>query len=129
VGEGGSIISAAEFGFTEVRDCPVVDLVRIPDSTAIAALDVLHGMLSVPDSRVFIHCVAGQNRSPTVLWLYFIACGMSLGDARELISDRSPDSVPGHGKLIDDQLVASVMTHGAKHYLPLPEPSILEPAY
>ena len=129
VGEAGSIISAAEFGLVDVRDCTVVDFERIPDVAAIAAIDVLHGMLSVPDSRVYIHCTAGQNRSPTILWLYFLACGMLAENARALISDRSPDSVPGHAKLVDERLVALVTSHGAENYLPLSDPSILEPAY
>ena len=129
VGEGGSIISAESFGFFEVFDSPVVDLERIPDDIAIGALDTLHAMLSVPDSRVFIHCVAGQNRSPSILWLYFIACGMSPDDARTLITERSPDAVPGHGKLVDEHLVAIAKLHGAENYLPLNDPTVLEPAY
>lgn len=129
VGEGNSIISADEFGFTEICDIHVVDLERISDSSAISALDAIHRMLSMSNSRVFVHCIAGQNRSPTIVWLYFIACGMSPDDARTLICEHSPDSVPGHSKLVDERLVALVTSHGAENYLPLADPLILQPAY
>ena len=129
VGEGDSIISAEAFGFHEVRDCPVVDLQRIPDNVAIRAMDALHSMLAISDSRVFIHCMAGQNRSPSILWLYFVACGLSPDGARTLITERSPDAVPGHGRLIDERLVAMAKSHGAENYLPLNDVSVLEAAY
>jgi len=128
VGEAASIITATEFGFAAVRDIPVLDLERIPDATAIEAINLLHEMLLVPDSRIFIHCVAGQNRSPTILWLYLIACGMSAEDASVLITDRSPDSVPGHSLLVDAALVEMVQSHGVQQYQPLSDETILEPA-
>lgn len=129
VGESSSIISAEKSGFCEVRDCPIVDLQRIPDGIAITAMDSLHEMLAGRVSRVYIHCIAGQNRSPTILWLYLIACGVSPEDARKLIASRSPDSVPGHGLLIDDSLVEIAILHGMENYLPLSDPSVLDPAY
>ncbi len=129
VGEGGSVISAETFGFCEVRDCPVVDLQRIPDGVALSAMDSLHEMLAEPESHVFIHCIAGQNRSPTILWLYFIACGVSPDEARTLICSRSPDAVPGHGQLVDTLLVDLAKSHGGTHYVPLSDRMILEPAY
>ena len=33
-------------------------------------------MVIEPDSQVYIHCIAGQLRSPTALWLYLMACGV-----------------------------------------------------
>jgi len=129
VGEGGSIISAEAFGFREVRDYPIVDLKRIPDDVALGAMDALHSMLAVAGSRVFIHCVAGQNRSPTILWLYFVACGLPPDDARTLITEHSPDAIPGHGQMVDEQLVALAKSHGAEAYLPLNDHTVFEPAY
>ena len=127
VGEGTSVVSTETHGFREVRDCPVVDLQRIRDDVALTAIDSLHAMLTAKDSRVFVHCVAGQNRSPTILWLYFLACGLSSADAKDLITSRSPDSVPGHKALVDARLVEFVRLHGAKNYLPLTDPSVLQP--
>jgi protein-tyrosine phosphatase len=94
-----------------------------------ACLDAIHEMLCVSDSKVYIHCVAGQNRSPTILWLYFVACGMPPTVAKSLITERAMDAVPGHQQLVDDQLVAAVVAHGAKQFIPLSDPDILTPAY
>jgi len=129
VGEGRSIIDAYDFGFDAVVDVPVVDLQLIPTDIAIAAMDALHDMLTVPHNRAFIHCIAGQNRSPTILWLYFLACGLDDDAARTLIANRSPDAVPGHGRLIDGNLVTAAKLHGRSHYLPLADQTVLEPAY
>lgn len=128
VSDSGSIISTNEFGFQAVCDCPIVDLHRIPDAIAKSTLDVLHSMLGQSESRVFVHCVAGQNRSPSILWLYFVACGMQPEDARTLIADRSPDAVPRHYKLVDRSLEEFVKLHGSLHYLPLKDPGVLEAA-
>lgn len=129
VSDTSSVISAEDYGFRSVQDSPVIDLARIPNDTAIACLDRLHAMLSGIDSKVYIHCVAGHNRSPTVLWLYLIACGLSPSNAKRLISDRTLDAVPGHQQLVDDRTVAVVRAHGRKHFQPLPDPEILCPAY
>jgi len=129
VGESPSIISAEDYGFRAVRDCPTPDFCRLPDAAVLASLNALHEMLSEGDSKVFIHCVAGQNRSPTILWLYFIACGMSRAAAKELITSHTMDAVPGHPQLVDDQLVAAVVAHGSGRFVPLPDPNILAPAY
>ena len=129
VGEGQSVISAEQFGFQEVRDCPVVDLQRIPDDVAKSAMDAMHSMLSSPGSRLFIHCVAGQNRSPSILYLYLVACGMPSDEACILITDHSPDAVPRHGQMVDDRLVAMARIHGAESYRPIQDLEVLEPAY
>ena len=129
VGEGESVVAASDFGFHSVVDVPVVDLELIPPEVAVTAMDALHKMLEAADSRVFVHCVAGQNRSPTILWLYFVACGLAADDARVLIARRSPDAVPGHGRMIDEHLVNLAQSHGELNYQPLADPSVLEPAY
>lgn len=128
VGESASIITADEYGFRSVRDSPVRDFQRIPEGIAFACLDALHAMLCEAGSKVYVHCVAGQNRSPTVLWLYFIACGMTPQAAGVLIASHTLDAVPGHPQLVDERLIASVVAHGCKRYLPLLDPDILIPA-
>lgn len=129
VGESPSIILAHDYGFRSVRDCPVPDFRRIPDDLALACLDALQEMLRSSGSRVYVHCVAGQNRSPTILWLYFIACGMTPQAAKTLITSHTMDAVPGHPQLIDDRLVAAVVAHGVDWFLPISDPDILTPAY
>jgi hypothetical protein len=49
--------------------------------------------------------------------------------AKSLITSHTLDAVPGHSQLVDDQLIAAVVAHGAKRFLPLPDPDILTPAY
>ena len=119
VGESASIIKANDYGFKDDRDCPVADFQRIPEAVALTCLDALHEMLLVKESKVYIHCVAGQNRSPTILWLYLVACGMPPAVAKFLITNHTLDAVPGHSQLVDDQLIAAVVAHGAKRFLPL----------
>jgi protein-tyrosine phosphatase len=128
VSDAPSVVAAEPGGFKCVRDCPVRDLERIPDDVAVRCLDALHAMLCDRASKVYIHCTAGQNRSPCVLWLYFVACGLSRDDAMKLITDRSPDAVPAHSRLVDEQLVSVVRLHGQDHFLPLPDADILVPA-
>lgn len=86
-------------------------------------------MLREDASKVYIHCVAGQNRSPTVLWLYFIACGMQPSSAKSLITSHTLDAVPGHSQLVDEHLVSTVVGHGQKNFVPLADPNILAAAY
>ena len=126
VGEAPSVISEAD-GFLQVAWRPIEDLQRIPDELALAAVDELHQMASAAGSRVYVHCVAGWNRSPTIVWLYLIACGMPPETAREVISRRSLDAVPGHARLADGALVRLLQQHGAKRYLPLARPEIIQP--
>jgi protein-tyrosine phosphatase len=129
VGESPSIIEAEKFGFQKITDCPVPDFQRIPDCSALACLDALHEMLCETNSKVYVHCVAGQNRSPTILWLYFIACGMTSAEAKSLICNHTLDAVPGHSQLVDEQLIATVIAHGKERYLPFLDYDILTPAY
>ena len=129
VGESPSIVTAEEYGFRSVRDCPTPDFRRLPEAATLASLDALHEMLSEADSKVYVHCVAGQNRSPTILWLYFVACGMSQDAAKHLITSHTMDAVPGHPQLVDDRLVAAVVAHSSERFMPLGDPDILTPAY
>jgi hypothetical protein len=126
VSESPSLVLAGPDLFREVVWVSVADLERIPDETARNCLDALHRLLGEPDSKVYVHCVAGQNRSPTVLWLYFVACGMDTTEAKRHIERRALDAVAGHARLIDVALVRFVREHGGRHFLPLRRPEILE---
>jgi hypothetical protein len=113
--------------FREVIWRPFEDLIRIPDEVAIDCVGVLFQSLSADDSKVYIHCVAGQNRSPTILWLFLIACGLSPDDAKSAIEDRTLDAVAGHSKLIDDALVKTIQEHGKRNFQPLKRTCIIDP--
>src|SRR5215471_12464039 len=85
-----SMVSSAN-GFVEVAWVPMSDSRRLQHTTAVQALDTLHKLVSVPDSHAYVHCIAGQIRSPAILWLYLIALGVPLQDARDWIENRSPN--------------------------------------
>ncbi len=126
VGESPSVLGPGDGPFAEITWRPIADLERIPDPLALEALDTLHRMVCVDGSRVYVHCVAGWNRSPTIVWLYLVACGVEATEAKNLIAARSWDAVPGHVKLVDAALVSTVQEHGAR-YTPHPRPAALEP--
>jgi protein-tyrosine phosphatase len=98
VGEAPSVIAAGNF--RDVAWHEIADLTRIPDDQAIACLSTLHRMVCESDARVYVHCVAGWNRSPSVVWLYLVACGLSPQEARSLIERGAPDAIPGHPQLV-----------------------------
>jgi protein-tyrosine phosphatase len=112
VGEAPNVLSAGPGGFREVAWHPVEDLARIPDEAAIAGIEALHRMLGESDSKVYVHCIAGQNRSPTVLWLFLVACGLDPAAAKRLIGERNMDAVPGHSRLVDEELIRRVVLLG-----------------
>src|SRR3954447_14965822 len=100
--EAPSVLAVGPGGFREVAWHPVEDLARIPNEDAIACIDALHRMLREPGSKVYVHCIAGQNRSPTMLWLYLVACGHDPAMAKRLIEGRNLDAVAGHARLVDE---------------------------
>jgi hypothetical protein len=128
VGEAPSVVSAGDGPFLEVAWHPITDLERVPDDQAVACLATLHRMACQPGARVYIHCIAGQNRSPTVLWLYMVACGFAADRAKAIIEAAACDAIPGHGRLVDDALLEIVTQFGGRSFLPHPRPEVFEPA-
>lgn len=114
VSDADSLSRVRELGFAQVQDIPIRDDTRIPTETALLAVQTLHAMLSVDDSQIYLHCIAGQNRCPTVLWLHLIAMGMGKAAAKQMIATRCPDAQPGHNTLVDSALVAEVNDWGRK---------------
>ena len=127
VSEAPSILTPQTSGMADIRWHPLEDLQYLRTDLVLGALDALHTMVSHSNSSVYVHCIAGQNRSPTVLWLYFVACGVHAEEARELISRRAMDAVPGHGQLVGEGLIVAAERHGKTNFLPLKRPGIIEP--
>jgi protein-tyrosine phosphatase len=127
VGEAASVLSITDGPFREVAWHPVADLERIPDESASSCLTTLHRMVCEGDARLYVHCVAGWNRSPTMVWLYLVACGLPPESARALIEAHAPDAVPGHARLVDSALVERVQELGRQSFLPHPRPGALVP--
>ena len=127
VSDSASQILAPECGFRSVAWVPMSDGHRLPLYCAVAALDALHEMTTAPDSHVYVHCVAGLVRSPTILWLYLIACGVSRHDAREWIQKRSPLASAGSSRMVDHEHRHLAKQHGRKKFLPLSRPDVIVP--
>jgi len=89
----------------------------------------LHQMVSESDARVYVHCIAGLNRSPTIAWLYLVACGLLPDDATRMIEMRSPDSIAPHPKLVDARLIGAMQKLGAERFLPHPRMDALSPTH
>jgi hypothetical protein len=126
VSDGPSAVSAAT-GFAEVVDVPMHDSRRLPAFTTVWALDTLHRLASVPGAHVYVHCMAGHLRSPTILWLYLIALGVPPEDARNWIENRSPDAVAGHDRMVDSEHVLLAQKHGLMNFFPHPRPELIVP--
>ncbi len=119
-------ISSAD-GFAEVAEVPMSDSRRLSAFKLAFALDTLHRLVSAPGAHVYVHCVMGQLRSPTILWLYLVALGIPPNDAREWIELRSPDAVAGHYRMVDTEHVLFAQKHGLALFFPHPRPEVIVP--
>jgi protein-tyrosine phosphatase len=128
VGEAPNVLTTDDGPFRGVVWHSIEDLEPIPEELAIVCITSLHQMLSEDDARVYVHCIAGLNRSPTVVWLYLVACGIAPNEAKAIVEKRAPDANAGHSKLVDATLVAAIRTFGSEHFLPHPRPDVLIPA-
>jgi protein-tyrosine phosphatase len=127
VSESPSAVRASSDGFRAVEWIPLEDRQPIAPPTLAQLLDTLHDMAIAPDSQVYVHCIAGQVRSPTVLWLYLIACGVKPDDAREWIEDRSPDASPGSTRMVEARHIRFALQHGLAKFRPHPRVEVLAP--
>lgn len=127
VSDAASEVLASPHGFKDVAWVPMSDSRRLPPATAVLAIDTLHRLVSVPDSHVYVHCVAGLVRSPTILWLYLIALGVPPKDARNWIEERVRFSNPGSSNMVNRQHVLLAQMHGLANYFPHPRPEIVVP--
>jgi hypothetical protein len=118
--EAPSIVTCAEAGFREIHDCAIADLAIIPADIAVTCVKSLHEMLRDEHSKVYVHCIAGQNRSPTIVWLYLIACGLPAADAKARVEAGAADAVPGHKSLANEELVGMIAEFGRQHLRPIP---------
>jgi hypothetical protein len=126
VSEASNQLREVDGPFQKVAWVPIEDLSAIPLSEATRCLDVLHDCVCEPNSNVYLHCIAGLNRSPTILWLYFLACGIESGRAKKLITDVSFDAAPGHSQLINTSIIETARQHGLDHFQPHPRPIAID---
>lgn len=125
--DGPCAVAAGPGSFREVAWVPMLDSVPLRPTTAVEVLDTLHRLVCDPDSRVYVHCMAGHLRSPTVLWLYLIACGLPPDDAREMIETASPVATAGYPLMVSPAHVVLAQKHGRENFLPHPRGDVLLP--
>ncbi|MDF1664842.1 MAG: dual specificity protein phosphatase [Planctomycetota bacterium] len=109
-------VRGEDFGFLEMAWIPTKDHVLFPEEKAIEMVQVLNRMVVEESRKVYVHCVAGQNRSATALWLFLIAQGIEDEVARSMIEDQNIDAVAGYRRLVNDSLIKTVKEYGARHF-------------
>ena len=64
-----------------LHNIPVRDYCLMTPQLVREIMDVIDRSLSSPAHKIYIHCVVGVSRSPTIAWLYLIHKGHSPEDA------------------------------------------------
>lgn len=121
-----SATSLGPSGFTDLVLMMISDGRRLPERKALEILDALHAILSRPGMKVYVHCKAGISRSPTIVWLYLVACGKDPDEVARRMVAGSPFAIPGNPALVDEELLEKAREHGRTYYQPHPRPEVLE---
>jgi protein-tyrosine phosphatase len=98
-------------GFRSVVWVPIADFVPIIEEDVISILTALDTMFLAPSPVVFVHCLAGYNRSPTAIWLYLRSLGVNAEVAQQMIEQASPKSVGGHPLLVSAETTNATIAH------------------
>ena len=101
-----------EDGFRSVVWEPFPDHQPMPAATLLRSLAVIDDAVCREDGRILVHCSAGENRSPTILLLYYTACGVDASIARKWFAARTLDANPGYPLLLDDAVYRAVCHFG-----------------
>jgi protein-tyrosine phosphatase len=86
-----------------LHNVPVRDYCLMTPQLVREIIEVIDTSLSSPGHKIYIHCVVGVSRSPTITWLYLIYKGLSPEDATAKIK---PNPV-----LYDAGIVQQLMAH------------------
>lgn len=70
-------------------------------------IEVIDNCLSSLNHKIYIHCVEGVSRSPTITWLYLIHTGLSPEDAAVKVK---PNPVLYDAAIVQ-QLISKIGTH------------------
>ena len=92
----------------DVINIPVEDLAEMPLITADKIVTAIKATVNAGD-KIYVHCIAGQNRSPGAVFIGLLSLGISEPQAIALIEDSTLDSVPKHEKIITDKVVKHVL--------------------
>jgi len=117
-------LDAARDGLVELVARPISDAARLRGPWLETTLTAMHTMASAADARLLVHCHAGHQRAPTILWLYLCACGVPPGEAADWIRTARPGAEPGHRALVDASVLDDAIAFGAAQFLPLTRPIV-----
>lgn len=109
-------IRGEDYGFAEMLWIPTEDHVLFPKAKVLEMVQAQHRMVIEEEGKLYVHCVAGQNRSATALWLFFVACGLEREEARRMIEEKNIDAVAGYPRLVDEDRIQSVIRYGRDHF-------------
>ena len=90
-----------------VFNVPVEDLKEMPRDTALLVSRTIKDSVT-NEKKIFVHCMAGQNRSPGSIYLGLLALGYKGTVAEKMIEDNSLDAVAKHHKIITDRVVSYI---------------------
>lgn len=93
------------------------DFTPVPIEICEAALAYLGQTIAVDNCPVFVHCVAGQNRSPAIILLFLVACGYSVEEAEKIICDNTLDANPKNNLLIQEKHLQKANEIGKRYGL------------
>jgi protein-tyrosine phosphatase len=75
-------------------------------------IEVIEEFVSSPSHKIYIHCIVGVSRSPTISWLYLIHTGFSPEDAAARVK---PNPV-----MYDDVMVQQLIANRPSFIQPSP---------
>ena len=84
-----------------IRHLLVNDMYPMTDEMALKVVGEMREALTPPSSKLYVHCNAGTSRSPTAIWLYFLALGIPDSEASKRIESvadyiSAPDPILVH---------------------------------
>jgi hypothetical protein len=90
-----------------VHAIPIRDLEEMPLQDAERAVRLVKRIVT-GGGRIFVHCMAGQNRSPGVVFLSLLHLGVDEAEAERMITDASLDAIPRHPRIVTPRVVEHV---------------------
>ena len=87
--------------FPTVHHHPIKPAIPIEAATIRSVLYAIHQILhGSQDPRLLLHCWKGEDRSPTALWMYLVAIGLSQPMADKLITTAYYEAKPAEKPLV-----------------------------
>jgi len=87
--------------FPKSRAIKMSDNKKMPKNLAVSAMNWIgKSVHSAPDTKLFIHCAGGMNRSATIVWFYLASIGVDKEKARGFIKRTNPYANPGRRDMV-----------------------------